>query len=84
MVIWFTQWMLRTDMALMTNHLLNPNHSAHYEGTVGMKTGTTTPAGQCLITGVFKDNRLIIVAIMYAGDSGRDAASLAVYKKIFE
>ena len=67
-----------------TNHLLNPNHSAHYEGTVGMKTGTTTPAGQCLVTGVFKDNRFIILAVMYAGSSGRDSASLAVYNMIFK
>ena len=66
-----------------TNHLLNPAHSAHYQGTVGMKTGTTTPAGQCLVTGVFKDGRFVIVAVMYAGSGGRDSASLAVYKKIF-
>ena len=67
-----------------TNHLLNPSHSAHYPGTVGMKTGTTTPAGQCLITGVYKEDRLIVLAIMYAGNGGRDSASLAVYNKIFK
>ena len=66
-----------------TNHLLNPTHSYYYAGTVGVKTGTTTPAGQCLITAVFKEDRLVIVAIMKAGSSGRDAASHAVYNLIF-
>ena len=67
-----------------TNHLLNPAHSYYYAGTVGVKTGTTTPAGQCLITAVFKEERLVIVAIMKAGSSGRDAASHAVYNLIFK
>ena len=67
-----------------TNHLLNPAHSAYYNGTVGMKTGTTTPAGQCLVTGVFKEGRFVIVAIMKAGSAGRDSASLAVYDLIFK
>ena len=66
-----------------TNHLLNPDHTYYYPGTVGMKTGTTNPAGQCLVTGVFKEDRFVIVAVMYAGSGGRDAASHAVYKKIF-
>ena len=67
-----------------TNHLLNPAHSYYYQGTVGMKTGTTTPAGQCLITGVYKNDRFIIVAVMKAGSSGRDAASHAVYNLVFK
>ena len=67
-----------------TNHLLNPTHGSYYNGTVGMKTGTTTPAGQCLITGVFKEGRFVIVAIMKAGSAGRDSASLAVYDLIFK
>lgn len=66
-----------------TNQLLNPGSANYYPGTVGMKTGTTTPAGQCVITAVYKDDRFIIVAVLHAGSSGRYSASRAVYDLVF-
>ena len=63
-----------------TNQLLRSGGN-HYDGCVGLKTGTTTPAGGCLISAVESDGRFIIAAIMKASD--RYADSKAVYNMVF-
>lgn len=62
-----------------TNQLLRIGSQYYYPYAVGMKTGTTTPAGSCLIAGAEKDGRFIIVSILKNYDSRFYNA-----KKIFE
>ena len=67
-----------------TNKLLRTDTAYYYTGTVGMKTGTTTPGGNCLVSGVFKNGRLIIVAMLKSSTSnGRYEDSLKVYNAVF-
>ena len=46
----------RTTTKYTTNHLLTKKSTAeyYYEGAIGIKTGTTTPAGLCLVAGCVK------------------------------
>ena len=67
-----------------TNKLLRGDTGYYYAGTVGMKTGTTTPGGNCLVSGVWKKDRLIIVAMLKSTTSnGRYDDSLKVYNAVF-
>lgn len=67
-----------------TNKLLRGDSGYYYAGTVGMKTGTTTPGGNCLVSGVWKKDRLIIVAMLKSTTSnGRYDDSLKVYNAVF-
>lgn len=66
-----------------TNSFLNTSSSYYKEFpyVVGMKTGTTTPAGACLISGAEVDGRFVIVAVLNSSD--RYADSLELYKVVF-
>ncbi|MBQ4578288.1 MAG: D-alanyl-D-alanine carboxypeptidase [Clostridia bacterium] len=46
----------RTTTKYTTNHLLTKKSTGeyYYEGAIGIKTGTTTPAGLCLVAGCVK------------------------------
>ena len=67
-----------------TNLLLRPDSQYYLNYIVGLKTGTTTPAGYCLITGAFKNNRFIIVVVLKAtSTAARNTDSRAIYAKIF-
>ncbi|MBR6574464.1 MAG: D-alanyl-D-alanine carboxypeptidase [Clostridia bacterium] len=46
----------RTTTKYTTNHLLTNKSTGeyYYEGAIGIKTGTTTPAGLCLVAGCVK------------------------------
>ena len=46
----------RTTTKYTTNHLLSrkSTNEYYYEGAIGIKTGTTTPAGLCLVAGCVK------------------------------
>ena len=46
----------RTTTKFTTNHLLSKKstNEYYYEGAIGIKTGTTTPAGLCLVAGCVK------------------------------
>ena len=46
----------RTTTKFTTNHLLSRKSTGeyYYEGAIGIKTGTTTPAGLCLVAGCVK------------------------------
>lgn len=65
-----------------TNQLLNSYSYYFYEGTVGLKTGTTDKAGSCLIAGATKDGYTYIAISMkgvnnyYAAGEGRNTAFL--------
>ena len=67
-----------------TNNLIKPSTSYYLSGTIGIKTGTTNPAGNCLITAVEYNGRVIIVAVLKASTSAnRNIDSLKVYRAIF-
>ena len=62
-----------------TNKLIRENSAYTYQGATGMKTGTTSEAGQCLIASAVRDGKTTIVVLMGAKeDSGRweDASGL--------
>ena len=68
-----------------TNSLIKPTNSYYYPYVVGLKTGTTNPAGACLISGAEKNGRFVIAAVMNnAVSSNRYKDSLTIYKAIFE
>lgn len=52
-----------------TNQLMVPSSSYYYEGTFGMKTGSTPGAGQCLIAGASAYGHDLIVALFKAPDN---------------
>lgn len=64
-----------------TNGLIKPSHDYYYKYAVGMKTGTTNPAGQCLIFGAEVDGRFVIGAVMKSSNRHLDASS--ILKKAF-
>ena len=67
------------------NPLINPNGSYYYKGAIGMKTGYTTPAGLCLVSGVFKDGRFVIIACLNAPNSDiRNRETIKLYKEVFK
>lgn len=49
-----------------TNHLINPESPYYMENAVGMKTGYTGEAGQCLLGAFREEDRAIIVGIFGA------------------
>ena len=67
-----------------TNQLLRPT-DYYFKGTIGLKTGTTTPAGPCLISGVER-NRRFVISVVYKAQtsSGRYTDSLTIYNEIFK
>lgn len=57
-----------------TNQLLGS-----YSGANGMKTGTTTPSGPCLVFTAKRDGKVYIGVVLNASDRYRDAAKLLDY-----
>ena len=47
-----------------TNELLWQNSDRYYQYCVGMKTGSHSTAGQCLVTAVRKDQRIFLCVVM--------------------
>ena len=52
-----------------TNGFVNPDSGYYYKGAIGMKTGYTGHAGSCLVVGVYKNGRFIIVSCLKASSS---------------
>lgn len=52
-----------------TNQLMVPSSAYYYEGTFGMKTGSTPGAGQCLISAATAYGHDLIVALFKAPDN---------------
>ena len=48
-----------------TNQFLRSNHVNYFEYVVGLKTGTTNPAGNCIVTAAEFNRRFIIIATFY-------------------
>ena len=47
-----------------TNRLMDPDSDSYYSGTTGIKTGSTTAAGGCLVASVEKNGRTLIAVIL--------------------
>ncbi len=57
-----------------TNQLLGS-----YDGVIGIKTGTTTPAGQCLVFAAVRGDKTLVGTILNGSDRYADAAALLDY-----
>ena len=65
-----------------TNGLIKPSSDYYYQYAIGIKTGTTNPAGQCLIFAAEVDGRVVIGAAMKS--TNRHADALAILKAAFK
>lgn len=69
----------------LTNQLVKQTHANYYQGTVGLKTGTTNRAGACLISGVERARKFIIVASLNNPTSAeRYTNTLTIFRSIFK
>ncbi len=57
---------------------------AKYEGSTGIKTGYTSHAGGCLISGAIREGTELISVVMKSTDSARFADSIALLDYAFE
>lgn len=62
-----------------TNELINPDSNFYYKNAVGLKTGSSTGAGKCLISAVYKGDYLYIAVVMGDSEEGRFQDSIALY-----
>ncbi|MBC7105635.1 MAG: D-alanyl-D-alanine carboxypeptidase, partial [Firmicutes bacterium] len=69
-------WQNRKNEALLynTNRLLGS-----YPGMMGVKTGTTTAAGKCLVGAAEREGRRLISVVLNSGDRYADTAKLLDY-----
>ena len=63
-----------------TNALIRKDSSWYYSYAIGLKTGTTTMAGRCLISAAKKDNRVVVSVIMNSTSEGRWRDSIKLLK----
>lgn len=68
-----------------TNDLIKPSSSVYYEGAIGIKTGFTTPAKDCLVAAATKNNMTFYVVILGA-DKNKSNVSYRYIdcKKLFD
>jgi len=64
-----------------TNKLIKQYSGQYYSHAIGLKTGTSTMAGRCLIAAAECDGRKVVCAIMNSSSTGRweDAINLLAY-----
>ncbi|MBP5407894.1 MAG: D-alanyl-D-alanine carboxypeptidase [Bacilli bacterium] len=68
-----------------TNQFLRPTHANYFEYVVGLKTGTTNPAGNCIVTAAEINRRFVIIATFYNYTSaGRYTNSRYLYDLVFK
>lgn len=65
-----------------TNLLIRPSSDYYLQYVIGIKTGTTNPAGQCLIYAAEVDRRLVVGAVMKCTNRYADAYS--ILKTVFK
>ncbi len=58
-----------------SNELINKSGKDYYEYATGIKTGYTTPAGQCVVSSASKDGMDLIAVVMDSSSQGRWADS---------
>lgn len=64
-----------------TNKLITKYSGQYYSNAIGLKTGTSTMAGRCIIAAAEKDGKKVVCAIMDSSSAGRweDAIKLLKY-----
>jgi D-alanyl-D-alanine carboxypeptidase (penicillin-binding protein 5/6) len=64
-----------------TNKLVKQGYEQYYSKAIGLKTGTSTMAGRCLVAAAEEGGRKVVCAIMDSSSSGRwdDAIALLKY-----
>ncbi len=69
---------VQTDEATVAGHLLQNTNEflGYYPGVTGIKTGTTTLAGQCLVTRIEQDGRSLLIVVLGSEDRYADVATL--------
>ena len=67
-----------------TNALLHPGNKAYLSNTIGLKTGFTSKAGNCLVTAFFEPDRIILVGVFGcpARTDDRYLDTVAIYNSI--
>lgn len=66
-----------------TNELIKKSSPYYYSYAIGLKTGTTTEAGKCLVSAAQKDGRTVIACVFNAeGNDDRFASSLLLLKTV--
>ncbi|MBR0351191.1 MAG: D-alanyl-D-alanine carboxypeptidase [Clostridia bacterium] len=69
-----------------TNYLIMPSYSRYYYSyCTGIKTGTTTPAGECLVASCSHDN-IDLISVVLGGETNSKGLSERFYdtKQLFE
>ena len=64
-----------------TNKLITRYSGQYYSPAIGLKTGTSTMAGRCLVAAAKKDNHLVVCVVMDSSSAGRweDAIKMLRY-----
>jgi D-alanyl-D-alanine carboxypeptidase (penicillin-binding protein 5/6) len=70
----------RTYTWTSSNNLLKKDSPYYYSNAVGLKTGTTTMAGKCLISVATKNNQTVVSVIMNSSSEGRWLDSIKLLK----
>ncbi len=63
-----------------TNKLVRKGYEWYYSKAIGLKTGTSTMAGKCLVAAAEKDGRKVVCAVMNSSSNGRWKDTLALLK----
>ncbi|MGF7145814.1 D-alanyl-D-alanine carboxypeptidase (penicillin-binding protein 5/6) [Anaerotaenia torta] len=63
-----------------TNKLVRKGYEWYYSKAIGLKTGTSTMAGKCLVAAAEKDGRKVVCAVMNSSSNGRWKDTLTLLK----
>jgi D-alanyl-D-alanine carboxypeptidase (penicillin-binding protein 5/6) len=63
-----------------TNRLVKKGYEQYYSKAIGLKTGTSTMAGRCLVAAAEEDGRKVVCAIMDSSSTGRWEDAIALLK----
>ncbi len=76
----------RRDRTLVTtNDLINKDSDYYYENAIGIKTGFTTPAQNCLVSAATKDDKTLIAVVLKADtDSQRYEDTITLFNYGFD
>lgn len=65
-----------------SNELLNPNSRYYYSEAIGLKTGASTLAGNCLVSAAVINGKTYICVMMGSTADDRFTDSITIYEKI--
>lgn len=65
-----------------SNELLNPNSQYYYPEAIGLKTGASTLAGNCLVSAAVINGKTCICVMMGSTVDDRFTDSITIYDKI--